>query len=83
MNKHEAIIATHPNVVTIRGDDAFDDNGNSNSAATFMIFDKKLVEASSDWFDSDPNFYIFVSIFLLLCCLLSLFFQNFIYFFPC
>ena len=58
---------------------AFDDSGNSNGAAAFMIFDKELVQASSDWFDSDPNFYIFVSIFLLLCCLLSLFFQNFIF----
>ena len=28
MKKHEAIIATNPTVVTIRGDDAFDANGN-------------------------------------------------------
>jgi hypothetical protein len=28
MNKHEAIYATHSNVVTIRGDDAFDADGN-------------------------------------------------------
>jgi hypothetical protein len=28
MNKHQAIFATHTNVVTIRGDDAFDANGN-------------------------------------------------------
>jgi hypothetical protein len=28
MNKHQAIIATHSNVVTIRGDDAFDAQGN-------------------------------------------------------
>ena len=28
MNKHQAIFATHSNVVTIRGDDAFDANGN-------------------------------------------------------
>ena len=28
MNKHQAIYATHPSVVTIRGDDAFDANGN-------------------------------------------------------
>jgi hypothetical protein len=28
MNKHEAIIATHSNVVTIRGDEAYDQNGN-------------------------------------------------------
>jgi hypothetical protein len=27
MNKHEAIIATHSSVVTIRGDDAFDADG--------------------------------------------------------
>jgi hypothetical protein len=29
MNKHQAIYATHSNVVTIRGDDAFDVDGNS------------------------------------------------------
>jgi len=28
MNKHNAIIATNPTVVTIRGDDAFDIDGN-------------------------------------------------------
>ena len=28
MNKHDAIIATHTNVVYIRGDDAFDAQGN-------------------------------------------------------
>jgi hypothetical protein len=28
MNKHQAIYATNTNVVTIRGDDAFDVNGN-------------------------------------------------------
>ena len=28
MNKHQAIYATHSNVVTIRGDDAFDAQGN-------------------------------------------------------
>ena len=28
MNKHEAILATHSNVVTIRGDVAYDANGN-------------------------------------------------------
>jgi len=28
MNKHEAIYATHPSVVTIRGDEAFDVDGN-------------------------------------------------------
>jgi len=28
MNKHEAIFATHSNVVTIHGDDAFDAAGN-------------------------------------------------------
>jgi len=28
MNKHEAIIATYPNVAVIRGDDAFDADGN-------------------------------------------------------
>jgi hypothetical protein len=28
MKKHEAIIATNPTVVTIRGDEAFDANGN-------------------------------------------------------
>jgi hypothetical protein len=29
MNKHEAIYATHSSVVSIRGDDAFDADGNS------------------------------------------------------
>ena len=28
MNKHEAILATHSNVVTIRGNVAYDQNGN-------------------------------------------------------
>lgn len=28
MNKNQAIIATHSNIVTILGDDAFDSNGN-------------------------------------------------------
>jgi hypothetical protein len=28
MNKHQAIIATYPQVTVIRGDDAFDANGN-------------------------------------------------------
>jgi len=28
MNKHQAIYATHSSIVTIRGDDAFDANGN-------------------------------------------------------
>ena len=28
MNKHDAIYKTHPTVVTIRGDDAFDAQGN-------------------------------------------------------
>ena len=28
MNKHDAIYATHPTVVTIRGDEAFDEQGN-------------------------------------------------------
>ena len=28
MNKHQAIIATHTNVAVIRGDDAFDADGN-------------------------------------------------------
>jgi hypothetical protein len=28
MNKHDAIYKTNPTVVTIRGDDAFDANGN-------------------------------------------------------
>ena len=29
MNKHKAIFATHTNVTVIRGDDAFDANGNA------------------------------------------------------
>jgi len=42
MNKHEAIIATHPNVVTIRGDDAFDDNGNP------ITYNNTIVQAYID-----------------------------------
>jgi len=42
MNKHEAIYATHPSVVTIRGDDAFDANGNP------VIYDESAVQAYID-----------------------------------
>jgi hypothetical protein len=42
MNKHEAIIATHTTVVTIRGDDAFDANGNP------VIYDETAVQAYMD-----------------------------------
>jgi len=42
MNKHQAIIATHSNVVTIRGDDAFDANGNP------VTYDESAVQAYID-----------------------------------
>ena len=42
MTKHDAIYATHSNVVTIRGDDAFDANGNP------MTYDEATVQAYID-----------------------------------
>ena len=42
MNKHEAIIATHTNVAVIRGDDAFDANGNP------VTYDETAVQAYID-----------------------------------
>jgi acid stress-induced BolA-like protein IbaG/YrbA len=42
MNKHEAIFATHSNVVTIRGDDAFDAQGNP------VTYDEIAVQAYID-----------------------------------
>jgi hypothetical protein len=42
MNKHQAIFATHSNVVTIRGDDAFDANGNP------VTYDETAVQAYID-----------------------------------
>jgi hypothetical protein len=42
MNKHEAIYATHSNVVTIRGDDAFDAQGN------LVTYDESAVQAYID-----------------------------------
>jgi hypothetical protein len=42
MRKQEAIYATHTNVVTIRGDDAFDANGN------LVTYDETAVQAYID-----------------------------------
>jgi hypothetical protein len=42
MTKHEAIYATHSNVVTIRGDDAFDADGNP------VTYDETAVQAYID-----------------------------------
>ena len=42
MNKHQAIFATNSNVVTIRGDDAFDADGNPVS------YDEATVQAYID-----------------------------------
>ena len=42
MNKHEAIYATHLSVVTIRGDDAFDSDGNP------VTYDEATVQAYID-----------------------------------
>ena len=40
--KHEAIYATHPSVVTIRGDEAFDADGNP------VAYDEATVQAYID-----------------------------------
>jgi len=42
MNKHQAIYATHPNVITIRDDDAYDANGN------LVQYDEAIVQAYID-----------------------------------
>jgi hypothetical protein len=42
MNKHQAILATHSNVVSIRGDDAFDAEGNP------VTYDETAVQAYID-----------------------------------
>lgn len=42
MNKYQAIYATHSNVVTIRGDDAFDADGNP------ITYDKTTVQSYID-----------------------------------
>jgi hypothetical protein len=42
MNKHQAIIALHSNVAVIRGDDAFDANGNP------VTYDETAVQAYID-----------------------------------
>ena len=42
MNKHEAILATYPNVAVIRGDDAFDVDGNP------VQYDVTVVQAYID-----------------------------------
>ena len=42
MNKQKAIYATHPSVVTIRGDDAFDAQGN------LVSYDEATVQAYID-----------------------------------
>ena len=39
MNKHQAIFSTHNNVAVIRGDEAFDANGNP------VIYDESAVQA--------------------------------------
>jgi hypothetical protein len=42
MNKHKAIFATHTNVAVIRGDDAFDADGNP------VTYDETAVQAYMD-----------------------------------
>jgi hypothetical protein len=42
MNKHQAIFATHTNVAVIRGDEAFDADGNS------VTYDETAVQAYID-----------------------------------
>ena len=42
MTNHQAIFATHPNITTIRGDEAFDAEGN------IVAYDKDAVQAYVD-----------------------------------
>jgi rhodanese-related sulfurtransferase len=42
MNKHQAILATHSSVVTIRGNEAFDEEGNA------VVYDEAAVQAYID-----------------------------------
>jgi hypothetical protein len=42
MNKHQAIMATYPTAVTIRGDEAFDAEGNA------VVYDEAAVQAYMD-----------------------------------
>jgi hypothetical protein len=42
MNKYEAILATYPTIVVVRGDDAFDDQGNP------VAYDIAVVQAYID-----------------------------------
>ena len=42
MNKHDAIFKTNPTVVTIRGDEAFDAEGNA------LVYDEAAVQAYID-----------------------------------
>jgi hypothetical protein len=42
MNKHQAIYKTHPNVVSIGGDEAFDAEGNA------VVYDEVAVQAYMD-----------------------------------
>jgi hypothetical protein len=42
MNKHDAIYATYPTVVTIRGDEAFDEQGNP------VIYNEETVQSYID-----------------------------------
>jgi hypothetical protein len=42
MNKHEAILKLHPNVVTIRGDVAYDKDENE------VVYDKNAVQTEID-----------------------------------
>jgi hypothetical protein len=42
MDKHIAIFKTHPNIKVIRGDEAFDDEGN------LLTYDEELVQAHID-----------------------------------
>ena len=42
MTNHQAIFATHPNITIIRGDEAFDAEGNP------VVYDKDAVQRSEE-----------------------------------
>ncbi len=59
---------------------AYNDDGTPKVGQNLLQFDKQLVVASRDWFEPDPNFYIYVtaSIFMVILTILFLPFLPFI-----
>ena len=53
---------------------SYNDDGTPNHGQNLLQFDKQLVKASSDWFQPDPNFYIYVTGFLFAVTVIILFF---------